>query len=53
MSSMSWLKRQLQRLGLKRHIPDPPEDTVRTLIEVNWLILVCYVEMFAVHSKVL
>ncbi|XP_065887587.1 uncharacterized protein [Dysidea avara] len=31
--SMSWLKRQLKRLGLKRRSPDPPDETVKTLIE--------------------
>ena len=35
--SMSWLKRQLKRLGLKRRSPDPPDETVKTLIEVGYL----------------
>ncbi|XP_065890189.1 uncharacterized protein [Dysidea avara] len=30
--SMSWLKRQLRRLRLKRRCPDPPEESVKTII---------------------
>jgi len=30
--SMSWLKRQLKRLGLMKCCPDPPEETIKTLI---------------------
>jgi len=32
--SMTWLKGELRRLGLKRRRPDPPQNTVKTLIEV-------------------
>ena len=32
--SMSWLKRQFRKLGLKRRTTDPPEDTLKALIQV-------------------
>ena len=31
---MSWLKRQYRRLGLRRRCEDPPDENLRTLIEV-------------------
>ena len=39
--SMSWLKRQYRRLGLKRRTSDPAEETVKALLEVS---LLCTVE---------
>jgi len=50
--SMTWLKRQLRRLGLKRRVPDPPEDTMKTLIEVSLkaILPVCY-QVCEVYSK--
>ena len=32
--SMSWLKRKFRKLGLKRRESDPPEESIKALIQV-------------------
>ncbi len=41
--SMSWLKRKLRKLGLKKRCPDPPEEEIKALIQVYWVIYLCTV----------
>ena len=32
--SLSWLKRRLRALNLRRRVPDPPNETIKALIKV-------------------
>ena len=50
---MSWLKRQLRRLRLKRRCPDPPEESVKTIIVVFHYYDYCFDDfiIFVANSK--